>query len=206
MTGCEFAKLLPGKAGRVAIEVHIDSDLAPTHWLNQAFEEHAKHDRVVIAVFPHITAEIILVDFLNTLGSDARWAVTRHSKTSPRGDVLVGVEWTTALGDISETMGFAPFAAMPVPRRAPYVALATWPGGRSNLFRGHGSTPPGRPGVVSFLDSAHSFDTDHYEALWSKTSARVGALMTMPPDDPKLYRRTAFVLSTVHADKLRTNK
>jgi hypothetical protein len=77
MTGCEFARLLPGKAGRVAVELHVDADLAPTDWLNSAFDEHAKSDRVVIAVFPRITTEVGFVEFLNTLGTDARWALAR---------------------------------------------------------------------------------------------------------------------------------
>jgi hypothetical protein len=202
MTGCEFAKLLSGKVGRVAVEHHIDADLPPTDWLNNAFDEHARFDRAVIAVFPRIATEVSFVEFLNALGTDSRWKVRRRSKPSPTGGVLVGLEWTTGSGEISETMGFAPFASMPVPRRAPYVAIATWPGGRSNPFRGRGSTPAGRPGEVSFLDASHGFDEVQYETMWADTTARVASLMSVPPDDPKLYRRAAFVISAEHAAKL----
>jgi hypothetical protein len=202
MTGCEFARLLSGKARRVAIELRVDADLASIDRLNDAFDEHAKYDRAVIAVFPHITTEAAFVEFLNALGADARWNLRRRAKTSPSGGVLVGLEWTTASGDVSETMGFAPFASMPVPRRAPYVAIATWPGGRSNPFRGRGATPPGRPGEVSFLDAPHGFDEEQYEALWAATTAKVASLMAVPPDDPRLYRRSAFVLPAEHAAKL----
>jgi len=202
MTGCEFARLLPGKAGRVAIEVHVDADVAPTVWLNSAFDEHAKAERIVIAVFPRITTEVGFVEFLNALGADPRWAVRRRSRLSPTGSVLVGLEWTTTRGDISETMGFAPFPSMPVPRRAPYVAIATWPGGKSNPFRGRGSTPAGKPGAVSFLDAAHRFEKQHYEALWNATTVKVASLMSEPPDEPKLYRRAAFVLLAEHAARL----
>lgn len=202
ITGCEFAKLLPGKAGRVAIEVHVDPELPPTSWLNNALEEHAKADRVVIAVFPTITTEATFVDFVNVLGSDSRWHVRRRAKSSPAGGVLIALEWTTSSGDISETMGFAPFLSMPVPRRAPYVAIATWPGGRSNPFRGKGSTPPGLAREVSFLDASHGFEEDDYEQMWTETVANVGVLMEVPTDDPKLYRRTTFVLPIEHAEKL----
>lgn len=202
MTGCEFAKLLAGKMGRVAVELHVDAQLPPTEWLNNAFDEHAKADRAVIAVFPMIATEGALVEFLNALGTDSRWRVRRRSKTSPRGGILVGLEWTTRSRDISETMGFAPFATMPVPRRAPYVAIATWPGGRSNPFRGQGSTPPGRPGVVSFLDASHGFDHQQYEASWDETTSSVASLMSVPPDDPRLYRRAAFVIAAEYATKL----
>jgi hypothetical protein len=133
---------------------------------------------------PRIATEVAFVEFLNALGTDSRWKVRRRPKASPTGGVLVGLEWTTGLGDISETMGFAPFASMPVPRRAPYVAIATWPGGRSNPFRGRGSTPAGRSGEVSFLDASHGFDEDQYEALWADTAAGVALLMSVPPDDP----------------------
>jgi hypothetical protein len=202
MTGCEFARLLAGKSGRVAIELYVDPELPPTNWLNNAFDEHAKADRAVIAVFPRIANEIGLVEFLNVLGTDARWKIRQRSKISPNGGVLVGVEWITASGDVSETMGFAPFATMPVPRRAPYVAIATWPGGRSNPFRGTGSTPVGKLGEVSFLDALHGYDQERYETLWAETITAVGALMSMPPDDPRLYRRAAFVVPAEHAAKL----
>jgi len=102
MTGCEFAKLLAGKTGRVAIELHVDAELPPTDWLNNTFDEHAKADRAVIAVFPMIGNEIALVEFLNALGTDARWKVRRRAKASPTGGVLVGLEWTTRAGDVSE--------------------------------------------------------------------------------------------------------
>jgi hypothetical protein len=170
--------------------------------LNSALEEHAKFDRVVIAVFPRLTSELAFVEFLNALGADPRWALRRRSKPSPSGGVLIGVEWTTASGEVSETMGFAPFASMPVPRRAPYVAITTWPGGRSNPIRGLGSTPPGKAGEVSFLDALHGFEHDEYEQLWARTSAKVGLLMSVPPDDPRLYRRAAFVVSAEYASRL----
>ena len=202
MTGCEFARLLAGKSGRIAIELHVDAELPPTRWLNNAFDEHARADRAVIAVFPRISNEVGLIEFLNALGADARWNIRRRSKTSPGGGVLVGLEWVTGSGDITETMGFAPFATMPVPRRAPYVAIATWPGGRSNPFRGTGSTPAGKPGEVSFLDASHGYGQERYEALWAETTAGVASLMSVPPDDPRLYRRAAFVVPVEHAAKL----
>lgn len=203
MTGCEFAKRLPGKAGRVAIEVHLDADMPPTDWMNNAFDEHAKAARAVIAVFPGIDSEASCIDFLNALATDERWTLRKRKKSSPTGGTLVGLEWTTSNGDVSETMGFAPFATMPVPRRAPYVAIATWPAGRSNPFRGTEPTPAAVEGRVSFIDSAHDFLEEDYRRLWSETEANVQAIMPLPPDCPGLYRRTAFVLAADAAAKLR---
>ena len=202
LTGCKFAQLLAGKRDRVAIEIQFDDRVLLAESLSHIFDEHEKAERAVIAVLPRIASEIGLIESLDALRADPRWKVRRRAKTSPTGGVLVGLEWTTRSGDVSDAMGFAPFPTMPVPRRAPYVAIATWPGGRSNPFRGQAPTPPGRAGKVSFLDAAHGFDDKQYEALWSETTARVASLMAVPPDDPRLYRRAAFVLAAEHAAKL----
>lgn len=201
MTGCDFAKRLAGKANRVAIALHVEAELPPTKWIDDTFDANADADRAVITVFPRISSEQGLVDFLNAFARD-RWRIRRGAKLSPSGGVLVGIDWTTKNGDVSETMGFAPFASMPVSRRAPYVAIATWPGGRLNQFRGQGATPAPRTGVVSFLDAPHDFEAGEYEAKWAETTARVTSLMAVPPDDASLYRRTAFAISADASAKL----
>lgn len=38
--------------------------------------------------------------------------------------------------------------------------------------------------------------------MWAETTAGVASLMSVPPDDPKLYRRAAFVIPAEHAVKL----
>jgi hypothetical protein len=194
MTGCDFAKRLSGKADRIAIELYPNTTSPPTEILNDLFDAHGDEGRAVIAVFPQLTSEASLADFLNAFDRD-RWRIRRRKKSSPNGSTLVGIEWTTKEGDRSDAMGFAPFPSMPVSRRAPYTAIATWPGVRSNPFRGKGSTPPARAGVVSFLDAPPDLDEDLYEKHWQETTARVSGLMTMPPDDSKLYRNAAFVIS-----------
>lgn len=201
MTGCEFAKRLAGKADHVAIALHLGPDVPAAAWFESVFDPNADADRAVIAVFPLISSEHALVDFINALDRD-RWRVQRRARSSPTGGVLIGMDWTTKNSDLSEAMGFAPFPSMPVPRRSPYVAIATWPGGRANPFRGQGSTPPARPGVVSFLDAKHSLAEAEYEARWAETAGQVTTLMGMPPDDAKLYRRTAFVISPDAAVRL----
>ncbi len=201
MTGCEFAKRLAGKANRVAIALHVEATLPPTDWLDKTFDANATDERSVVTVFPRITSERGLVLFLNALDRN-RWKVRRRMKTSPSGDILVGVDWTTRDGDVSETMGFAPFPSMPVTRRAPYVAIATWPAGRSNPFRGRGSTPVAKEGFVSFLDARHDLDDVEYETRWTDTMTRVTSLMSVPPDDASLYRRAAFAISPGAASAL----
>jgi hypothetical protein len=201
MTGCEFAKRLSGKADHVAIALHLDRDVPATEWFESVFDPNSDADRAVVAVFPLISSEHAVVEFINALDR-VRWRIQRRTKPSPTGGVLIGMDWTTKNGDVSEAMGFAPILSMPVPRRAPYVAIAMWPGGRSNPFRGQGSTPAARPGVVSFLDAKHGLAEAEYEARWAETTDGVTKLMTMPPDDAKLYRRTAFVISPEAAVRL----
>lgn len=201
LTGCEFARLLAGRPRSIALEMHLDV-APPAAWLSNVFEAHARAGLVVMVLLPSIVTESAVVEFLSALQMDPRWRVRLGARSSPAGGTLVGVEWSTGSGDISEVMGFAPFPMMPVPRRSPYVALATWPGGRSNPFRGTGSTPSGRPGVVSLLDASHGLDRDAYEERWKRTSERVADLMSVPPDDARLYRRTTFVLTPEQAAKL----
>src|SRR5262245_22065779 len=62
MTGCEFAKHLAGKAGRVAVALYNKAEHPPTGWLSNVFDEHAKAERAVIVVLPRIASELALVD------------------------------------------------------------------------------------------------------------------------------------------------
>src|SRR5262249_44704064 len=109
MTGCEFARLLAGKLGRIAMELHVTAAPPLIARLNEAFDEHSRAGRVAVAVFPTIATGTGLVELLNALHTDPRWNIRRSSKTSPSGGVLIGLEWTTPAGDISDVMGFAPF-------------------------------------------------------------------------------------------------
>lgn len=199
MTGCLYARTLASKVGSLAVEAHV---VAPaTSLLDRRLDDHAGGSRAAVFVFPFITSEQGLVELLNELHASSRWRV-RRAGPSPSGAVLVGLEWTTARGDVSDTMGFAPFPHMPVPRRAPYVAIATWPGGRANELRGMPPTPRARPGQVSFLDAAHDLGQEQYERAWRTTEATIASLMHVPPDDARRYRRVAFTLSEVAAEGL----
>lgn len=201
MTGCEFAKRLPALPERVAIEQHIGVDV-PIARLNTVFDSHASAQRVAVAVFPSVTTDAAFISLMNALGRDERWTLRRGAKTSPDGGVLLALEWRTPSGEISDAMGFAPLWWMPTPRRSPHVAIAAWPGSRSNPFRGRHPTPRAAPGQVSFLDASHGFEAARYEGLWAKTTKNVAALMSEPPDDARLYRRAAFVVSEALAAHL----
>lgn len=191
-TGCVFAAALV-KAGRVAYEPHVD--MPNVDDLDTGLDVHGKRARSAIILLPFLRSEAALVDVLAGLRAGSpRWKVRDRGRT-PDGNALIGLEWTTANGDISDAMGFAPLPSMPVPRRAPYFAIALWAGGQRNAERGIKPTPRARPGEVSFLDAEHAFKHDVYEKMWTETEKAVADLMIAPPDDARLYRKVAFVLS-----------
>src|SRR6185295_5893922 len=97
-------------------------DLASPEVINAFFDEAADAHLPAVVVFPSIRSEEQLLEQLRILTADERWKTSReHVKLLETDDLLVGVQWTTAKGLISTPMGFAPFATMPVTRRAPYV-------------------------------------------------------------------------------------
>lgn len=108
MAGCFFAKKLAAKANSLSIEVHVETGFPKTDWIDSTFDDNGDADRAVIAVFPRILSEQALVDLLNSIVRE-RWRIRRRKKPSPSGGLLVGVDWMTRNGDVSETMGFAPF-------------------------------------------------------------------------------------------------
>ncbi|MBX3160162.1 MAG: hypothetical protein KF773_29615 [Deltaproteobacteria bacterium] len=189
-TGCLFASRLVA-AGRIAYERH---DKPPdVDVLDASLDDYGRRGLTAIVLLPLLSSEEELVAALARLGEGTRWRTLDRGRRAD-GSVLVGLEWTTASGDVSDAMGFAPLPWMPVPRRAPYFAIALWPGGRRNAERGTPPTPRARGREVSFLDAEHGFAHGEYVATWEKTAARVGGLMKAPPDDAALYRRVAFVL------------
>jgi hypothetical protein len=198
-TGCVFAAAL-AKAGRVAYEPHVD--IPQVDDLNTNFDVYGQRGLCAILLLPFVMSERELVNVLSGLqAGSSRWRI-RDLGLSAAGNTLVGLEWTTAHGDVSDAMGFAPLPAMPVPRRSPYFAIALWPGGQRNTERGIRPTPRARPGEVSFLDAEHAFRHDVYEKMWTETERAVADLMSAPPDDARRYRKVAFVLSSSAAAAL----
>lgn len=117
----------------MAFEVH--DEMPPVREVDMSLEEYGNTGLSAVMIFPFVTTEDELVGVLSALRESRRWRV-RHRGQAPAGGVRVGVEWTTAGGDVSDAMGFAPLPSMPVPRRAPFFAIAAWPGARSNPLAG----------------------------------------------------------------------
>jgi hypothetical protein len=163
--------------------------------IDVAFDAAASERRPAFVLFPAIRDESALVAQLRLLSSGERWNVSREVvRGLATNDLLVGLRWTTQDGTASMPMGFGPFPTMPVTRRAPYVCIATWPGGHENPFS-HRRKP--MAGAVDFLDSAlpQELDKEEFDRLWDGSVERTGELLSETQDSPRFYRTVAFRLS-----------
>jgi len=98
-------------------------------------------------------------------------------------------------------MGLAPFATMPVTRRAPYVCLAAWPGGHDNPHWTRYDQD-----IVHFLDTdltALQLTAPKYRSLTKASKAASEQLLVELGDDARHYRRVAFRLQGSVAESLR---
>lgn len=192
MTGCQFAARIARERHRIlSLVVPAVADEADVSGFFDACRE-AKLP--AIAIFTGIRTEAALVDQLARLSEGERW---RISEVSPDGvatdDVFVGVDWRVRDRLDSSVMGFAPFASMPVTRRAPYVCIAAWPGEHDNPF-----WTKFEKGIVHFLDTdlgGLGLTKAKYQALTRSSIEATKELLRDPPDDARYYRRAAFRLS-----------
>jgi len=86
-------------------------------------------------------------------------------------------------------MGFAPLGSMPVTRRAPYVALALWPGDRENP---HFDKSP--DDLVSFADAKLEHSKEVHGKLWDASAKGSREMLKDPFDDVVWMRRVTFCL------------
>lgn len=200
MTGCQFAKLIAQDKDRL-VRVTFGG-LAPEEDVTRVFELGARAGLPAIAIFTGIRTEAGLVDQLRVLAAGNRWTITEEQ---PEGlvtdDVLIGIEWKIRDGLASSAMGLAPFATMPVTRRAPYVCIAAWPGDHDNphwkLYE---------EGIVHFLDTNLSrlrLTPAKYRSLTKGSMAATKELLSELGDDARHYRRAAFRLQPSAAESLR---
>jgi len=172
----------------------IDIDgVAQPDLIDQAFDFAAQQHRPGIAVFPAIRTEDQLIDQLRTLQRSERWRLTRIQVDGlETAELLVGLTWRTSEERSSLPMGFGPFPTMPAPRRAPYVCLATWPGGHDNPHRKKYREP-----IVDFLDARlpKPLTADQYKSTWDGSVERTGEILAEQQDAPSFYRQVAFRLS-----------
>jgi hypothetical protein len=191
MTGCQFATLIAQHRERIATSVF--AGLAPEANVTRLFEFGASLHVPAIAIFLGIRTEQELAEQLRILAAGERWKITEeHPEGLETDDVLIGMEWTIRPGLVSSPMGLAPFATMPVTRRAPYVCIAAWPGGHENP---HWTRYDER--VVHFLDTDLSklrLTKPKYRSLTATSKDATHEILSEVGDDARHYRRAAFRL------------
>lgn len=167
--------------------------LAAADEIDALFDAAAGDRKAAIAVLVWVRTQEQLADQLVALAQGERWDLTEET---PEGldtrDVLLGVSWETRDGLQARPMGLAPFATMPVPRRAPYACLATWPGGHANPF-----WTKWKPNTVDLLDTdmeSAGIDEAHHKKLWTSSACNTAKILAEPADDASHYRTVAFRL------------
>jgi hypothetical protein len=199
MSGCRFASLIGQRRERFVAAAY--TGVAREVDVARIFEYGIQECAPVLALFPDIRTEAALVEQLRALARGARWRITRQR---PPGlvtdDVLIGVAWQIGNGCSTSVMGLAPFATMPVTRRAPYVCLAAWPGGHDNPHWTRYEAD-----IVHFLDtdlSALKLTTAKSRSLTKASVATTALLLSELDDDARYYRRAAFRLQPLTAAAL----
>ncbi len=200
MTGCQFARLIAQEKDRIIRATF--AGLAAEEDVSRVFDAGARAGLPAIAIFTGIRTEEALAEQLRILARGARWTLTEeHPEGLTTDDVMVGMEWRIRDGLASSPMGLAPFATMPVTRRAPYVCIAAWPGGHDNPH-----WTRFEQGIVHFLDTdltALKLTKAKYKSLTKVSKEATEELLRELGDDFRHYRRVAFRLLPSVRDALR---
>ena len=201
MTGCQFAKLIAQRKDRIVTATF--AGLAQEEDVSRVFDAGARAQLPAIALFTGIRTEHALAEQLGILARGPRWTLTEeHPEGLTTDDVMVGMEWRIRDGLASSPMGLAPFATMPVTRRAPYVCIAAWPGGHDNP-----NWTRFERGIVHFLDTdltALKLTKAKYKSLTKVSKETTEELLHEVDDDARHYRRVAFRLQASVREALRT--
>jgi len=118
--------------------------------------------------------------------------VHEHGSADRKGSIIVDVAWKTANGKYTSVMGFAPLGCMPVTRRAPYVALALWPGDHENAWLK-------QQDELGIIGAPHGMDRNRHKAQMKTTNERVKVLLELPAEDAEELRRVTFALPVATA-------
>ena len=180
-TGCGFASALAKGTDGILWGVF---DGAPTaghvESTNELFARAAEISMVAGAVFPALRTTEDIARLVRVFSGDPRWQLMRRDwKVHHRLDLLVWLRWKTASNVPSSVMGLAPIGSMPVHRRAPYVSLVVWPGGREN------PNNMSKPSTLGFLDiklPENLLKQPGYDNLYKATEEDVAQMNGVPPE------------------------
>lgn len=203
-TGCGFATALaksvdledadPAFAWFVFLDSLARGDIDD---LDDQFEAAGADGKAAVAVFPTIREPREVVEVIRALVGAPRWRIDKRQwKIYERPDCLVWLRWRTAGEKWSSVLGFAPFGSMPVHRRAPFVALALWPGVHSNPFR---PESPARIGFADMILPKGLTEQKGYDAQWVATQKQTDTLRVAPREGAARPDVT-FCLAAEHDD------
>jgi hypothetical protein len=167
ITGClfatRFAKEATGHIRPLVLTGAIEATHLPQQ-LDPVLRDAAAHSEAVLAIFPDLRTPEDVARLLDSLSRGEGWSCREVEwKEHARADILIGLGWRTPTGQMTSAMGLAPLGTMPITRRAPYVAIAIWPGGQENPFR---QQPRKR---VSLADMPHSLTPELHDMYWRQT-------------------------------------
>jgi hypothetical protein len=198
-TGCGFAQALARRA--LVHYLVVPEGLTPesVRAINAGLDAAAAEKKTAAIVFPELHTSNDIADAVRALRSDPRWSAqwVASETRGPRRFGLLRLAWRTLAANGRETsaMGLAPLRHMPLTRRAPYVAIVLWPGGRENR-RAPLPTSPREP--VGLINAAHGMDDETYEKHRSGTRIEVKSMLKHDREDTlsmrELLRDVAFRL------------
>lgn len=167
ITGCLFATRFAAEStGRIR-PIVLTGATAATHLgeqLEPVLRDAAAHSEAILAIFPDLRSPEDVARLIDALSRDTAWSCSEVQwREYPREDLLISLEWSTPSGHMTSAMGLGPLGSMPITRRAPYMAIALWPGGQENPFR---QEPRKR---VSLADMPHSLPRDIHDTYWRRT-------------------------------------
>lgn len=189
LSGCKFASLLASETPRYAFNVQVGPAASLCiDDLEMQIDAAAAKSEVHLLVLPRVKSEAEIVELARGFDQAERWHVSAHSCPNEPDLLGLSIEFFTQSGARSATMGFAPSGSMPVTRRAPYVALATWGGGRENPHFERGGSD------VNFADVPTRLPKESYESMWASSQKATRVRLEEPRFDSKWLRKISFCL------------
>lgn len=153
------------------------------------FDRAASELRVAILLAPEAKGDDATAALLRILAEHPRWDIAAELELARDGtEVGVRMTWQTSAGQITDAMGFAPSAYMPMTRRAPHLALAAWTGAYENPNRKH------RDPRRVIIGDAPPPDGGDYAVTMERTRESSRTLTAPDEIERKHLRRLAFRL------------
>jgi hypothetical protein len=190
---CRFIAELNRK-GRIQLVAY--AKIPDPDTIHRQFAVARRNQKLALTVLPRIRSDGELARLFDALAVAERFALEERPSASTADAVGVDIYWRhDDASTWSSLMGFAPSWLMPSTRRAPYCAMALWPGGHDNPKR----TKP--DSFVGVGDMSHQIPQDKYSKLQRITRTELNALRTYP-SEPSLETGLNFRVARAEVQDL----